>query len=328
MNELTIKGKAQVCGIKVPKISGGFGPNQPAMLAKTIAELHGMQTFHVNEAINSNRLRFKDNVDVINLKEEKIVIDLVDNNLLSKMEIAKSENIYLLSQRGYAKLLKIFNDDLAWERYDQILNEYFELKAVKYKRLTATAFNQDCKMLNIVLDNFDPKNKPARRDTLRAFADNHGIDISWAEETWQKEAESEAEQAEIQSNYTLPGEISVNELNSYFDDIFEMMKSGKVSEYHIQPKVFESGNYMYIRFGVVYELWKAEKNLANNNNMGWHFPALMRCFKRQSYYDKSLSKQKVLYFNNERYRAQAINIKLAPENLKEIFKIMLERQGK
>lgn len=31
------------------------------------------------------------------------------------MQIAKSKNIYLLSERGYAKLIKIMDTDLAWE---------------------------------------------------------------------------------------------------------------------------------------------------------------------------------------------------------------------
>lgn len=33
----------------------------------------------------------------------------------SKMQVSKAEHIYLLSERGYAKLVKIMDTDLAWE---------------------------------------------------------------------------------------------------------------------------------------------------------------------------------------------------------------------
>ena len=41
MNNLTIKGNTEIFGVNVPKLYGGFGDNQRAMLAKTIAEIHG-----------------------------------------------------------------------------------------------------------------------------------------------------------------------------------------------------------------------------------------------------------------------------------------------
>ena len=40
-----------------------------------------------------------------------------------------SKNIYLLSERGYAKLLKILEDDVAWEQYDKLVDGYFTLRA-------------------------------------------------------------------------------------------------------------------------------------------------------------------------------------------------------
>lgn len=76
------------------------------MLAKTIAEIHGVKLIHINELINKNIERFSIN-DLLDLK----VIGGGDNNLLSlgfsKMQIAKSNNIYLLSERGYTKLVSL-----------------------------------------------------------------------------------------------------------------------------------------------------------------------------------------------------------------------------
>ena len=47
------------------------------------------------------------------------------------MQIAKANSIYLLSERGYAKLLKILEDDTAWELYDQFVDGYFDMREQK-----------------------------------------------------------------------------------------------------------------------------------------------------------------------------------------------------
>lgn len=36
--------------------------------------------------------------------------------------------IYLLSERGYSKLLKILEDDFAWEQYDKLVDGYFQMR--------------------------------------------------------------------------------------------------------------------------------------------------------------------------------------------------------
>ena len=40
-------------------------------------------------------------------------------------------NIYLLSERGYAKLIKIMDSDLAWDIHDQLMDEYFKTALIK-----------------------------------------------------------------------------------------------------------------------------------------------------------------------------------------------------
>ena len=37
-------------------------------------------------------------------------------------------SIYILSERGYSKLLKLLDDDLAWEIYDEFVDKYFNMK--------------------------------------------------------------------------------------------------------------------------------------------------------------------------------------------------------
>jgi len=128
MYDIKINGKTVVCGIEVPNIAGGFGEGKRSMLAKHVADIHGKALIHVNEAINNNRNRFKDGIDVIDVKASRFVIDLVDNNILTQMMVSKANNIYLLSERGYAKLLKIFDDDLAWDKYEEIIDCYFRMR--------------------------------------------------------------------------------------------------------------------------------------------------------------------------------------------------------
>ena len=131
MFEVKVLGVQNFMGMEIPVVEGGFGEGKRCSTDKTIAEIHGMKVIHVRECINNNRKRFKDNVDIIDLKD----IDQVDNNLellqslgYSKMQISKPKHIYLLSERGYAKLIKIMDTDLAWEIHDKLMDEYFTMR--------------------------------------------------------------------------------------------------------------------------------------------------------------------------------------------------------
>ncbi|MCG0891507.1 phage anti-repressor protein [Lactiplantibacillus plantarum] len=46
----------------------------------------------------------------------------------TKAQWGNANNIYLLSERGYSKLLKILEDDKAWEIYDQLVDNYFNMR--------------------------------------------------------------------------------------------------------------------------------------------------------------------------------------------------------
>lgn len=132
MENLAIKENLNVCGVEVPNISGGFGANKKAMLAKHIAQIHGKTLKQVNQQINRHRDRFKDNIDVIDMKNSVTASDLLlQNGIINKQTLANSTNIYLISERGYAKLIKLFNDEKSWDLYDQMLDEYFELRDEK-----------------------------------------------------------------------------------------------------------------------------------------------------------------------------------------------------
>ena len=66
----------------------------------------------INELINNNRKRFKDDIDIIDLMGTDFVIHLMDSKIYTQKAINASKNIYLLSERGYSKLLKILDDEI------------------------------------------------------------------------------------------------------------------------------------------------------------------------------------------------------------------------
>lgn len=139
MNKRIVKinGLKEIDGMKFHDIEGGFGEGKKAMLVKEIANIHGRELREINERINSNRKRFKDTVDIIDL----LGIDLTDteikefgftqqaiNSYRGLKAKGQATGIYLLSERGYSKLLKILEDDVAWEQYEKLVDGYFNMR--------------------------------------------------------------------------------------------------------------------------------------------------------------------------------------------------------
>ncbi|WP_459476439.1 ORF6N domain-containing protein [Clostridium saccharoperbutylacetonicum] len=134
MENLLVNGIIDIEGMKFHDIEGGFGKDKKAMLIKDIAEIHGREFKHINEAVNKKIKRFKNNINVIDLKS----VDLIDRDFLNKLgfsnsSIANSNSPYILSERGYAKLLKILEDDVAWEQYEKLVEGYFNMRSKEAK---------------------------------------------------------------------------------------------------------------------------------------------------------------------------------------------------
>ncbi|PFJ14951.1 hypothetical protein COD67_10600 [Bacillus cereus] len=127
-NELHILGKQNIAGYQFIGIEGGFGEGKKAMLVKEVAEIHNQPLKEINRRINENRNRFKDGVDIIDFKAGGFKPPSFNELGYSNQSVANSKNIYLLSERGYAKLLKILEDDTAWELYDQFVDGYFNMR--------------------------------------------------------------------------------------------------------------------------------------------------------------------------------------------------------
>lgn len=132
-------------GKEIPVVLGGFGEGKKCICDKTVAEIHDMGAFKVRERIANNISRFKENIDFIDLKKGILTADtsekkgMGDSHTLefalelgyTKSAITQAEHIYLLSERGYAKLIKIMDTDLAWEIHDRLIDEYFELRELQ-----------------------------------------------------------------------------------------------------------------------------------------------------------------------------------------------------
>lgn len=123
-----VNGLVNVKGMKFHDIEGGFGADKKSMLVKEIANIHGRELRVINQAINMNRTRFTDGLDIVDLKGTEFAINLIDSGIYTQNSLNASSNIYLLSERGYSKLLKILEDDFAWEQYDKLVDGYFQMR--------------------------------------------------------------------------------------------------------------------------------------------------------------------------------------------------------
>lgn len=145
MNELKVIGKQKFMGLEIPVVLGGFGESKKCISDKTVAVIHEMREPDIRRRIFDNIKRFTENVDYIDMKQHLIETKLLGDKSCasdaqqfleaigySQMQISKAEHIYILSERGYVKLIKIMDTDLAWEIHDKLMDEYFEMREGKY----------------------------------------------------------------------------------------------------------------------------------------------------------------------------------------------------
>ncbi|MGL6198687.1 MAG: ORF6N domain-containing protein [Lachnospiraceae bacterium] len=139
MNELKVTGNQRFMGKEIPVVSGGFGEGKKCVTDKAVAEIHNMREPDIRRRITDNIKRFKEGVDFIDLKScASDAQQLLNQMGYSQMQISKAEHIYILSERGYAKLIKIMDTDLAWEIHDKLIDEYFQIREGKRGKIGAT----------------------------------------------------------------------------------------------------------------------------------------------------------------------------------------------
>lgn len=131
MSQLTVTGSQKFMGKDIPVVAGGFGDTAKCISDKTVAEIHDITPRDVRKAVIRNESRFKEFVDFIDLKRWESGDHLLKQLGYSNQQVTQAEHIYLLSERGYAKLIKIMDTDLAWEVHDRLMDEYFQMKEEK-----------------------------------------------------------------------------------------------------------------------------------------------------------------------------------------------------
>lgn len=165
-NSLMVLGKQNIGGYEFIGIEGGFGKGKKCMLVRDIAKIHGREVKHVNELINNNIQRFSVNdlVDLLGVGFDDTEIKSFGysqqaiNSYRGLKAKGRVSGIYILSERGYAKLLKIMDDDLAWEIYDKFVDEYFTMREVikedknQIKKLSERTPMESLKNNSIVLN--------------------------------------------------------------------------------------------------------------------------------------------------------------------------------
>lgn len=166
--ELTIQvtGTQPFMGREIPVVLGGFGLDARCICDKTAAEIHGMEPFNIRARINDNLKRFSEGVDYIDMGQrlyraktskecgdEIPTLEILLSLGYSKQAITQAEHIYILSERGYFKLVKILNSDQAWDVYENLLSDYFamreERKELKGKAAPAQKGMTDYQQQNI-----------------------------------------------------------------------------------------------------------------------------------------------------------------------------------
>jgi phage antirepressor YoqD-like protein len=189
MNELKLLGLQKIGDMEFYGVEGGFGDNNRCILARDIANIHGVDLRTINQDINRNIKRFKLNIDIIDMKNSITFSDSLLTMGYNRQSIANSSNIYLLSERGYAKLLKILDDDTAWEQYDILVDNYFKMrkelqvvsdeKQLLFNIVWADTDEEKAMALSIYRDykNKQLAEKNKEIDELKPYKDKYGVFI-------------------------------------------------------------------------------------------------------------------------------------------------------
>lgn len=112
--------------VKLPISREVLGENRKCISIKDISKIHNKQVKKINEIINNNKERFIEGKDYIDLLETNDFIDIA--NELNMIGSNRVKNAYILSERGYFKLIKLMNNDKAWDIYEELLDNYFSMR--------------------------------------------------------------------------------------------------------------------------------------------------------------------------------------------------------
>lgn len=127
MNDIKVNGTQIFMGIEIPVIEGGFGENCRVVSAKTISQIHDTNLKEINQSINRliKKNRIKESVEYIDMFSSEILkVTAGDLGLITSNG---QKQCFILSERGYSKLIKYMDDDKSWDIMDNFIDEYFAM---------------------------------------------------------------------------------------------------------------------------------------------------------------------------------------------------------
>ena len=129
MNEIKVIDRTEIMGHDIQVIEGGFGDGNKVILAYQVAEIHDTETKYINRLINDN-IDWFDSEDLMDLKGGECESPQLENIGISKMSILKSNNIFLLSERGYMTLVGLMDNSNKTKKdaMQEIKNKYFSMR--------------------------------------------------------------------------------------------------------------------------------------------------------------------------------------------------------
>lgn len=99
---------------------------QRVVTFRDIDEVHQRPSGTARKSFNRNRKRFEEGKDYFILTRES-------NVHLADIEKIPPKGVTLLTERGYLKVVKSFNDDLSWKVQDILVDNYFKLRNMQRK---------------------------------------------------------------------------------------------------------------------------------------------------------------------------------------------------
>lgn len=123
---ISIEGEFKMGEKVIPKIRGGFGPDQMILSELQISELHNKEVRHIRQAvkrIESKLIQWVDYIDLSCCQDCDTIFEIL--GYTEKQLQAK--HFYIFSERGYLKLVKHFNDDESWRVFEELLDKYFNI---------------------------------------------------------------------------------------------------------------------------------------------------------------------------------------------------------
>lgn len=133
MKELKVSNEVVKIGeIEVKVIEGGFGENNRIVTELQISIIHAMPIKEVRKSIKRlvDNGRLHESTDYIDVKSQVNTLPMdIESTFGVKSEyLSRTENIYILSERGYVKLVKSMDDNKSWDIMDEFVDKYFSMR--------------------------------------------------------------------------------------------------------------------------------------------------------------------------------------------------------